>query len=104
MTERYRVHLDSVLECQMDDYNYNVKCKDFAEAKEFVLDAFETVIDRLTYLCEQLRAAKEFDDLDIGFWEPLLEEIECDSRPAEDSKEIVVTPSERQDKEVSNDQ
>ena len=58
MIERYRVNLDSVLDCQMDDYNYNVKCKDFAEAKEFVLDAFETVIDRLTYLCEQIRAAR----------------------------------------------
>jgi hypothetical protein len=104
MTERYRVHLDSVLECQMDDYNYDVKCKDFAEAKEYVLDAFETVINCLTYLCEQIRAAEEFDDLALGWWEPLFEEIESDSRPAEDSQESVDTPSERQDKEVSNDQ
>ena len=30
MTEKYRVHLDSVLDCQMDDYDYNVKCEDFS--------------------------------------------------------------------------
>ena len=64
----------------MDAYNYNVKCKDFAEAKEFVLDAFVTVIDRLTYLCEQIRAAEEFDDLDLA-WEQLIEEIESEDRP-----------------------
>ena len=105
MTEKYRVNLDSVLDFQMDDYNYNVKCEDFSEAKEFVLDAFGTVIFRLTYLCDQIREAKEFDDLDLGWWEPLIEKIESQDQLAkQDSKEIVVTPGERQDKEVSNDQ
>jgi hypothetical protein len=76
MPEKYQVNLDSVLDCQMDEYDHGVVCDDFGSAKSYALDAFETVIDRLSYLCEQIKAAKEFDDLDLGWWEPLFVEIE----------------------------
>jgi hypothetical protein len=71
----YRVHLDSVLDCQMDDYDHNVDYETFQEAKTYALDAFEIVIERLTYLCEQMKAAEKFDELDLGWWEPLIERL-----------------------------
>jgi hypothetical protein len=77
MQAKYKVDLNSVLGCQMEDFDYNVVCDDFAQAKEYAVDAFEMVIDRLTLLCQQIRAAGSFEDLDIGWWQPLFEEIEA---------------------------
>ena len=82
---KYQVNLDSVLDCQMEDFEHGVVFKDFGEAKEYAVTAFESVIDRLTYLCDQMKAAKEFEDLDLGYWEPLFEEIEGDS-PAKENE------------------
>ncbi len=81
---KYQVNVDSVLDCQMEDYECSVKCKDFDEAKKYALDAFETVIDRLTYLCEQIREAEDFEDLDLGWWEPLFEKIEGADQSSEE--------------------
>lgn len=86
MKEKYQVNVDSVLDCQMEDYDDNVQCETFAEAKEYALDAFETVIDRLTYLSEQIRAAEKFNDLDLGCWEPLFKNIENGIQAADDAE------------------
>jgi len=80
IAEKYQVHLDSVLNCQMEDYEFNVTCEHFDEAKKYALDAFEEVIDRLTILCKQIKAAESFEDLDLGWWEPLFEKIEGDDQ------------------------
>jgi hypothetical protein len=80
---KYRVNLDSVLECQLEESDYAVTCETFDEAKEFVLDVFKTVIGCLTYLSEDIEAAKEFDDLDLS-WESLIEKIEGSPESAND--------------------
>jgi hypothetical protein len=80
---KYKVDLDSVLGCQMDGVEHYVVCDNFAEAKQCALDAFDQVIDRLTGLCEQIRSADAFEDLDLGWWEPLFEKIEGDSHAEE---------------------
>jgi hypothetical protein len=82
-TPKYRVHLDSVFECQLDDCEYNAGFEKFDDAKAFAVDAFERVIDCLTHLREQVTAAKEFDDLDLGWWEPLIERVERASHSSE---------------------
>jgi hypothetical protein len=66
----------------MEDCEFDVDFEDFDEAKEYILCAFTRVIDCLSYLCEQIRAAKEFEELDLGWWEPLLEK-----RDGDESKE-----------------
>jgi hypothetical protein len=43
------------------------------------------VIDRLTYLCEQMRAAQKFEELDLGWWEPLLEEVHAEGQWIDES-------------------
>jgi hypothetical protein len=85
MQAKYKVDLNSVLGCQMDDFDGNLICDDFSEAKEHAVDAFEQVIDRLTVLCEQIRAADSFEDLDLGWWEPLFEKIEGEHQPVEEN-------------------
>jgi len=77
MQAKYNVDLNSVLGCQMEDFDDNLVCDDFAQAKEYAVDAFEMVIERLTILCEQIRAAGSFEDLDLGWWEPLFEKIDA---------------------------
>jgi hypothetical protein len=80
---KYKVDLNSVLGCQMDGVEHHVVCENFGEAKACAVDAFELAIDRLTYLCEQIKAADAFEDLDLGWWEPLFEKIEGDSHAEE---------------------
>jgi hypothetical protein len=74
-TAKYQVNLDSVLDCQVDSFDHGVVFEAFGEAKEYALDAFESVIERLTELCEQIKAAESFEKLDLGWWEPLFEMI-----------------------------
>ncbi len=83
IAEKFQVNVDSVLDCQMEDYEFNVTCDHFDEAKKYALDVFETVIDRLTYLCEQIGKAEDFYELDLGYWEPLFERIESDEQSSE---------------------
>jgi hypothetical protein len=85
MHMKYKVDLNSVLGCQMDDFDDNVVCDNFGEAKEYALDAFEQMIDRLAVLCEQIRAAGTFENLDLGWWEPLFEKIEGKHQPVEEN-------------------
>jgi hypothetical protein len=85
MHEKYKVDLNSVLGCQMEDFDYNVVREDFSEPKEYALDAFDQVIDRLTLLCQQIRAAGTFEDLDLAWWEPLFERIEGDHEPVQEN-------------------
>jgi hypothetical protein len=89
MPEKYKVDLNSVLGCQMDEYDPVVVCEDFDKAKEYALDAFETVIDRLTCLCEEIKAAESFEDLDLGWWEPLFEKIEGDDQASEENQQAI---------------
>jgi len=64
--EKYQVRLGSVLDCQMDGLDHKVVFDQFTQAKEFALDAFQVVIDRLTDLCEQIRGARSYEDLHLG--------------------------------------
>ncbi len=67
MQAKYNVDLNSVLGCQMEDFDDNVVCDDVGQAKNYAVDAFQMVIERLTNLCEQIRAADSFEDLEIGW-------------------------------------
>ena len=89
IAEKYQVNLDSVLNCQMDGFDYVVVCEDCDKAKAGALDAFETVSVRLTYLCEQIRTAEDFDDLDLGWWEPLFKKIEGDDQSSEENRHTI---------------
>jgi hypothetical protein len=73
---QYQVDLGSVLDCQIDDLDRRPVFSDFAEAKEYAVEAFEVVIDRLTDLCKQIREATSYSELDLGWWEPLFEQID----------------------------
>jgi len=42
MQEKYKVDLNSVLGCQMDDYDLVEFCEDFDKAKVYALVAFKT--------------------------------------------------------------
>ena len=88
MHAKYKVDLNSVLGCQIEDFDYNVVCDNFAEAKDYTVDAFEMVIDRLSLLCQQIRAAGSYEDLDLGWWQPLFEEIEAGDQ-LEESKNVL---------------
>ena len=88
--KKYQVSLGSVLDCQMDGFDHTVVFDEFTQAKDFALDAFQGVIDRLTALCEQIREAESYEDLDLGWWEPLFEEIEGDNQSSEPIGEDVV--------------
>ena len=46
MEAKYTIDLNSVLGCQMEDFDDNVVCDDFVQAKEYAIDAFEMVIER----------------------------------------------------------
>jgi hypothetical protein len=73
--EKYQVNLDSVLDRQLDGLDRRAVFSDFAEAKEYALNEFQVVIDRLTDLCKQIREATSYEELDLGWWEPLFEQI-----------------------------
>jgi hypothetical protein len=88
VTEKYQVKVDSVLNCQMEDHDYNVQCETFVEAKEYALGAFETVIERLNSLCELMRAAYTLEALDLGYWEPLFEKIENGVEGTDDAEAL----------------
>jgi len=87
--KKYQVSLGSVLDYQMDGFDYTVVFDEFTQAKEFALDAFQGVIDRLTALCEQIREAESYEDLDLGWWEPLFEEIEGDNQSSEETRQTI---------------
>ena len=70
----YLVHLDYLVYCQMGEHEHDVKVATFERAKQYALDGFQTLIKRLTFMCEQLKAAEQFDDLDFGLWEPVIME------------------------------
>ena len=86
---KYQVSLGSVLDCQMDGFDHTVVFDEFTQAKDFALDAFQGVIDRLTALCEQIREATSYDDLDLGWWEPLFEQIEGDNQSSEENRQTI---------------
>ncbi|MGC1718195.1 MAG: hypothetical protein WA746_04350 [Isosphaeraceae bacterium] len=73
----------------MDGFDHKVVFDEFTQAKDFALDAFQGVIDRLTALCEQIREATSYDDLDLGWWEPLFEVIEVDNQSSEESRQTI---------------
>ena len=50
-----------VLDCQMDGFDHTVVFDGFTQAKDFALDAFQGVIDRLSDLCEQIREAESYE-------------------------------------------
>ena len=52
----------------MDDFDHAVVFEEFGKAKEYALDAFESAIDCLTSLCEQIKVAESFEELDLGWW------------------------------------
>jgi len=76
--KKYQVCLGSVLDCQMDGFDHTVVFDEFTQAKDFALDAFQGVIDRLTDLSKQIRGARSYEDLDLGGWEPLFEKCNCE--------------------------
>jgi hypothetical protein len=84
MQQKYKVDLNSVLGCQLEDFDHEVICEDFGTAKECAIDAFERVIDRLMYLCEQIKAVDSLEALDIGWWQPLFQRIDGDDQPVEE--------------------
>ena len=59
----------------MDDFDHAVVFEEFGKAKEYALDAFESAIDCLTSLCEQIKVAESFEELDLGWWGPLFEKL-----------------------------
>jgi hypothetical protein len=103
MPEKYKVDLNSVLGCQMDDYDPVVVCEDFDKAKEYALDAFKTVIDRLTFLCEQIKAAESYEDLDLGWWEPLFVKIEGDAQSSEENRQAIESTQEHTESSTNPD-
>ena len=89
--KKYQVCLCSVLDCQMDGFDHKVVFDEFTQAKDFALDAFQGVIDRLTDLCKQINEAESFEDLDLGWWEPLFEQIEGDNQSSEENRQTIET-------------
>jgi len=87
--KKYQVSLGSVLDCQMDGFDHTVVFDEFTQAKDFALDAFQGVIDRLSALCEQIGEAESYEDLDLGWWEPLFEEIEGDNQSSEETRQTI---------------
>jgi len=87
--KKYQVSLVSVLDCQMDGFDHTVVFDEFTQAKDFALDAFQGVIDRLSALCEQIGEAESYEDLDLGWWEPLFEEIEGDNQSSEETRQTI---------------
>ncbi len=87
--KKYQVSLGSVLDCQMDGFDHTVVFDEFIQAKEFALDAFQCVIDRLTDLCKQINEAESFENLDLGWWEPLFEQIEGDNQSSEEKRQTI---------------
>jgi hypothetical protein len=83
--KKYQVSLGSVL----DGFDHTVVFDEFTQAKDFALDAFQGVIDRLTALYEQIREPTSYDDLDLGWWEPLFEQIEGDNQSSEESRRTI---------------
>lgn len=74
---KIRVDLQSVLHCQMGDYDVeDVVFDQFDEAKAHVLHAFGEAMKTLRYICEGVEKAQSFEDLDLGWWEPLFEKVE----------------------------
>ena len=73
----------------MDGFDHTVVFDEFTQAKDFALDAFQGVIDRLTDLCKQIRGAESSEDLDLGWWEPLFEQIEGDNQSSEESRRTI---------------
>jgi hypothetical protein len=74
----YRVDWHSLLDHQVH-YFFEYEETDFDsfdEVKDFVLEGLRRVLAELTYLTTQLRQAESFDQLDLGWWEPLIEEID----------------------------
>jgi hypothetical protein len=68
MRKKYPVCLGTVLDCLMGDLELEdeVRFDNFVEAKDYVPDAFKEAIDSLTGLCEEIREANHFEDLDQG--------------------------------------
>jgi hypothetical protein len=83
---KIRVDLRSVLDCQMAEYREDAaEFEEFEGAKQYVLHAFGQVITRLQHLSEQIEEAQSFEELNLGWWEPLFEQIEGESTGAEPS-------------------
>ena len=72
----YRVDLRSVLEGLMGGPQLEIEdFDDYSEARSYVIEQLQPWIDELQALLEELRRAEGFDDLDLGWHEPLLEEV-----------------------------
>jgi|GEM_PF-4022514 len=54
----------------------DVEFTSFAELKDYVICGLAEQISRLSEIAEQVRAADRFEDLDLGWWSPLIEQIE----------------------------
>jgi hypothetical protein len=89
---RYRVDWHSLLDQQVSLHFHDVGdlpvFDSFEAAKDFVLDGLKTVINELTYVQERVDGAEDFDDLDLGWWEPLIEEVDEDEQDEHGSSEI----------------
>jgi hypothetical protein len=72
--EVYRVDLASVLDpdALIDVRGDETDYARFEDARDFAAGVLEGVLDQLTNLVGQLRAAGRFEDLDLGWWEPLI--------------------------------
>jgi hypothetical protein len=81
----YRVDWHSLLDHQVSfwfideqDEDQEVDFESFDEAKEYVVEGLGQVIGGLDDLRQQVSRAECFDDLDLGWWSPLIEEIDGD--------------------------
>ncbi len=75
---RFRVDWHSLLDHQVNYFFHDEETdfKSFDEAKEYVVEGLKRVVACLDELGKQVRRAGCFDDLDLGWWEPLIEEID----------------------------
>jgi len=72
----YHSHGPSLLECQGDDYEvYGQIFDSFDELKEYVVEGLDVVINRLTFVRDQVKKADDFESMDLEWWEPLVEKV-----------------------------
>ena len=73
-----RVDWHSLLGAMASHFDYDdVEFDSFAELKACVLIGLEAQIDLLSVVGEQIRTANRFEELDTGWWSPLVEQIEA---------------------------
>ena len=75
-----RVDWHSLLGAIASDFDDgDVEFDSFAELKACVLIRLEAQINLLSMIGEQIRTANRFEELDMGWWSPLLEQVEAEA-------------------------